>query len=84
MIETTSTSLLTKAARLCIREDGPWLLAVSGPHADEGGEILEGVYAQDCTSIEDSRIRGRSAMAGSRDTGSGVGPASTQRQYLPT
>jgi hypothetical protein len=24
-----------------ILEDGPWLIAVSGPHADEGGEILE-------------------------------------------
>jgi hypothetical protein len=43
-----------------ILEDGPWLRAVSGPHADEGGEILEGMYAQGCTSIEDSRIHGRS------------------------
>jgi hypothetical protein len=31
-------------------------IAVSGPHADEGGEILEGMYAQGCTNIEDSRI----------------------------
>jgi hypothetical protein len=73
-----------------ILEDRPWLLAVSGPYADEGGEILEGMYAQGCTSIEDSRIRGRSGRAGGLDTGSRVGPTSsalamsTQRQYLPT
>jgi hypothetical protein len=29
-----------------ILEDGPWLIAVSGPHDDEGGKILEGMYAQ--------------------------------------
>jgi hypothetical protein len=32
-----------------ILEDGPWLLAVSGPRADEGGEILEEMYAQGYT-----------------------------------
>jgi hypothetical protein len=73
-----------------ILEDEPWLIAVSGPHADEGGEILEGMYAQGCTSIEDSRIRGGSGMARGLYTGSGVESTSsavamsTQRQYLPT
>jgi hypothetical protein len=77
-------------SQIYILEDGPWLIAVSGSHADEGGEILEGMYAQGCTSIEDSRIRGRSGMAGGPDTGSGVASTSsalaisTQRQYLPT
>jgi hypothetical protein len=48
------------------------------------------MYAQGCTSIEDSRIRGRSGRAGGLDTGSGVESTSsalamsTQRQCLPT
>jgi hypothetical protein len=73
-----------------ILEDGPWLIAVSGPHADEGGKILEGMYAQGCTSIQDSRRRGRSRRAGRLDSGSGVESTSsalaisTQRQCLPT
>jgi hypothetical protein len=48
-----------------------WPIAASGPHADEGGEILDGMYAQGCTIIEDSRIRGRSGRAGGPDTGFG-------------
>jgi hypothetical protein len=44
---------------------------VSGPHADEGGEILAGMYAQSCISIEDSHIGERSRRAGGLDTGSG-------------
>jgi hypothetical protein len=65
-----------------ILEDGPWLIAVSGTHADEGGEILEGIYAQGFTSIEDSRIRGRSGRAGGLDTGSGEGQRLLLRQCL--
>jgi hypothetical protein len=48
------------------------------------------MYAQGCTSIEDSRIRGRSGRAGGVGRGLGVGSTSsavamsTQRQYLPT
>jgi hypothetical protein len=30
-------------------EDGPRFLAVCGPHAEEGGEIIEGMYAQGFT-----------------------------------
>jgi hypothetical protein len=73
-----------------ILEDGPRLIAVSGPHADEGGGILEGMHPQGCISIENSRIRGRSGRAGGLDRGSGVGSTSsalglsTQRQCLPT
>jgi hypothetical protein len=60
-------------AHTYILEDGPCLPTESGPHADEGGEILSGLYAQSCTRIEDSRLRGRSGMAGSLVTGSGTG-----------
>jgi hypothetical protein len=48
------------------------------------------MYAQGCTSIEDSRIRERSGREGGLETGSGVESTSsalamsTQRQYLPT
>jgi hypothetical protein len=48
------------------------------------------MYAQGCTSIEDSRIHGRSGRAGGLDTGSVVESTSsalamsTQRQCLPT
>jgi hypothetical protein len=48
------------------------------------------MYAQGCTNIEDSRIRGRSGRAGGLDTGLGVGSTSSalamsaQRPYLPT
>jgi hypothetical protein len=47
------------------------------------------MYAQGCTSIEDSRIRGRSGRAEGLDRGSWVGSTasalamSTQRQCLP-
>jgi hypothetical protein len=47
-----------------ILEDGLELLKSSGPHAEEGGEVLEGMYAQGCTTIEESRVRGRSGRAG--------------------
>jgi hypothetical protein len=40
----------------CILEDGP----------KEGGEVLEGMYTQGWTTIEESRIRGRSGMADSQ------------------
>jgi hypothetical protein len=45
-------------AHTYILEDGPCLPAESGPHADEGGEILSGMFAQGCTGIEESRICG--------------------------
>jgi hypothetical protein len=46
-------------AHMYIFEDEPCLAAESGPHADEGGKILSGICALGCTTIEDSRIRGR-------------------------
>jgi hypothetical protein len=73
-----------------ILEDGLELRKSYGPHAEEGGEILTGMYAQGCTTIEDSCIRGQSGRPGGIDAVSGVGskvPAlamSTQGQYLPT
>jgi hypothetical protein len=39
-----------------ILEDGPELPKSSGPHAEVGGEVLEGMYVQGCTSIEESRL----------------------------
>jgi hypothetical protein len=51
---------------------------------------FEGIYAQFCTSIEDSCIRGRSGRAGGPDTGSGAESTSSalarsaQRQCIPT
>jgi hypothetical protein len=36
-------------AHTYILEDGPELPKSSGPHPDEGGEVLEGMYAQDYT-----------------------------------
>jgi hypothetical protein len=42
-------------------EDGSELPKVTGPHAEEGGGVLEGVYADVCTSLENARTSGRSA-----------------------
>jgi hypothetical protein len=47
--------VLTIILHLPAALDGPWLLAVSGPHADEGGEILEGMYAQGCIRMHKCR-----------------------------
>jgi hypothetical protein len=60
---------------------GPCLPAESGPHADEGGGILSGMYPQGCTTIEDSRIPGR---AGGLVTGSRVGSGNTYSETMPT
>jgi hypothetical protein len=73
-----------------IVEDGPWLMGVSGPRVEEGGEILEGMCGQGCTTIENSRLCGGSGRAEGLDTGPGLGSTSsalamsTQRQCLPT
>jgi hypothetical protein len=77
-------------SRTYIVEDGPYLPTESGPHAKEGGEILSGMYAQVCTRVEDSRLRGGSGRTGGLDTVSGAGSKasalaiSTRSQYLPT
>jgi hypothetical protein len=52
-----------------ILEDGPELPDSSGPCAEEGGETLEGMYAQGCMMIEESSIRGRSGRAGGQVSG---------------
>jgi hypothetical protein len=44
----------------------------SGTHAEEGRQVLEGMYANDCTSIEESRIAGGSGKAGSQISEAGV------------
>jgi hypothetical protein len=43
-------------SRPYILEDGPEFPRVSSPHADPGGEVLDGMYAERCTSIDQSRI----------------------------
>jgi hypothetical protein len=48
-----------------ILEDGPVLAKESGPNAEPDSEILEDMYAQGCTSVENARIVGR---AGGLDT----------------
>jgi hypothetical protein len=35
-----------------VLEDGPELPKVPGTHAEKGGEVLEGIYTEDCTSID--------------------------------
>jgi hypothetical protein len=52
-------------SHLYILEDGPELPKVAGSHADPGGEVLEGMYAEGRTSADQSRIRGQSGSAGS-------------------
>jgi hypothetical protein len=47
-----------------ILEDGPELSRVPGSPADEGGAVLEWMYANGCTTIEESRILGQSGRAG--------------------
>jgi hypothetical protein len=58
--------------------DGPELPKSFGPHADEGGEVLEWMYAQGCTTIEESKITGRPGRAEFRQVsilGGRSGPA---------
>jgi hypothetical protein len=43
-------------AHSLVFEDGPEVPKVSGPHAEQGGETLEGMYADGCSSPRDSRI----------------------------
>jgi hypothetical protein len=45
-------------AHMYTLEDGPELPNGCGLGALEGGDILEGMYAQSCTTIEASRMRG--------------------------
>jgi hypothetical protein len=64
-------------AHTYVLEDGPELPKRLGPHVEEGGEILEGMYAQGCATIEESRMRGQSGRACGQDSAAGVrsGPA---------
>jgi hypothetical protein len=55
-----------------ILEDGPELAKSSGPHAEDRGEILEGMYAQGWMTIEDSRIPGESGRGECLGTVSGM------------
>jgi hypothetical protein len=51
-------------AHMYILDDGPELPKGFGPYAEEGGEVLEGMYAQGCTRIEEAKTQGRSGRAG--------------------
>jgi hypothetical protein len=53
-------------------EDSPELPKVAGPHAEEGGEVLKGIFAEDCSSLHDSRIH--QGRAGGLGTVSGMSP----------
>jgi hypothetical protein len=50
--------------RTTIQEDSPELPKTGDSHAEEGREALEGLYSYGCTSLEESRISGRSGRAG--------------------
>jgi hypothetical protein len=54
--------LFAQNATLCLHpyilEDWPELPKVPGPHADAGGEVLEGIVAHGCTSPCDAKISG--------------------------
>jgi hypothetical protein len=47
-------------------EDRPEIPKVSGPHVEEGREVRWGMYADGCTSLEQSKISARSGRAGGR------------------
>jgi hypothetical protein len=64
-------------AHTYILEDVPELPESSGSSTPEGGEVIEVMYAQGCTSIEESRIHGQSGRAEGLDTVSGVRPSPT-------
>jgi hypothetical protein len=49
-----------------ILKDGPELPKVPGAHAEEGGEVLEGMYTEGCKSPEESKIRGGSGITGAK------------------
>jgi hypothetical protein len=52
-----------------VLEDRPEIHKVSGPHAEEGSEILERMYAEVCTSLRDAKFSG---MAGGQVSGAEV------------
>jgi hypothetical protein len=68
----TLTPNAALSAHTLIQEDGPKLPKAPGPQAEEGGEILEGVFAEGCESLQDATIyQGR---AGGLGTVSGTSP----------
>jgi hypothetical protein len=60
------------SAHTYILEDWPELPKSSGPHAEEGAEILEGMYPQGWTSPNESNIQGGSGRAGGQVSALGV------------
>jgi hypothetical protein len=60
-----------------VLEDGRELLKVPRPHTQVGGTVLEGMYTDVCTSIEESRISGRPGRTRCQVSAAGVrsGPA---------
>jgi hypothetical protein len=68
--QVNSWMLLAQSAAMgahsMIVEDGPELPEEKGPCAQEGGEVLQGVFAPGCKSLEESRIeKGQGERAGS-------------------
>jgi hypothetical protein len=47
-----------------VLEDGSELPKTNEPHADKGGEVLEGMSAESCKSLRDAMILASSARAG--------------------
>jgi hypothetical protein len=65
--------IVTLSADTFVCVDGPELPTVSDPHAEAGGDVLDGMCAEGYSSLRDSRIRGRE---GGLDTVSGAQPGS--------
>jgi hypothetical protein len=66
-----------RVAHTHVLDDGPELPKSSSPHAEEGGEVLEGMYAQGSMTMEEEKIRRRSGRAWGQVSAAGVrsGPA---------
>jgi hypothetical protein len=64
-------------SRPFVLEDGRELSVVAGPHAEEEWEVLEGMYADGCALIEESKISAHSGRERGQVSAAGVrlGPA---------
>jgi hypothetical protein len=70
-------------------KDGSELPKVPRRHAEEGGEVLEGMYSNGCMSMEESKISGQSGRARGHVSAAvvGSGPAgivSKDPRIMPT
>jgi hypothetical protein len=60
-------------AHAYILEDGSILPKEQLPHAQKGGNVLEGMYAQGCTTLDQAMIKGRAGIRTQRAESHGAG-----------